>query len=103
MHPQCHRQNRERVARRLARSATLDRSSAPTAEQAAPGSQAVAGADTRDVQEIRRQAREAWLQLRAGEQSRIAPQSSEQAKGIEREAPELDAATARSAQDDLAL
>lgn len=93
---------RERVARRLGRVATPDKSAAPAAEQAAPGSQGVASAETRDVQEIRRQAREAWLQLRAGEQTRIAPQSLEQAKGIEREAPELDTASP-AAQDDLAL
>jgi hypothetical protein len=93
---------RERVARRLARAATLDSSAAAAAEQAAPGSQAVVSAESRDVQEIRRQAREAWLQLRSREPSRIAPQSLEQAKGVEREAPELDTAS-RSAQDDLAL
>lgn len=94
---------RERLARRHAQVATLDRSAAPTAQQAAPGSQGVASGETRDVQEIRRQAREAWLQLRSAEQSRTAPQSLEQAKGIEREAPELDTAAARSAHDDLAL
>ena len=93
---------RERLARRHAQVATLDRSAAPTAQQAAPGSQGVASGETRDVQEIRRQAREAWLQLRSTEQSRTAPQSLEQAKGIEREAPELDTAS-RAAQDDLAL
>jgi hypothetical protein len=93
---------RERVARRLARAATLDSSAAAAAEQAAPASQAVVSAESRDVQEIRRQAREAWLQLRSREPSRIAPQSLEQAKGVEREAPELDTAS-RSAQDDLAL
>jgi ATP-dependent exoDNAse (exonuclease V) alpha subunit len=94
---------RERVARRLERVAAPDRSVVPAAEQAAPSAQAVVSAETRDVQEVRRRAREAWLQLRSREHSRVAPQSSEQAKGSEREAPELDTAASRSAQDDLAL
>lgn len=94
---------RDRVARRLSRAATEDRSAAPAAEQPPPGSRALVSAESRDVQEIRRQAREAWLQLRSAEQSRITPQSLAQAKGIEREAPELDTAASRSAQDDLAL
>jgi hypothetical protein len=94
---------RERIARRLARAETLDKSAAPAAEQAAQGTQAVVSAETHDVREIRRQAREAWLQLRSGEQSRIAPRSLEQTRGGEREAPELDTAVSRSAQDDLAL
>jgi hypothetical protein len=93
---------RERVARRLTRAATPERAAA-AAEPAAPASQSVVRADTRDVQEIRRQAREAWLQLRSREQPPVASQSSEQAKGSEREAPELDPAASRSAQDDLAL
>jgi hypothetical protein len=94
---------RDRVARRLARAATPDRGAAAAAEPAAPASPAVVRADTRDVQEMRRQAREAWLQLRSREQPPVASQSSEQAKGREREAPELDPAASRSAQDDLAL
>jgi ATP-dependent exoDNAse (exonuclease V) alpha subunit len=94
---------RERVARRLARAATPERAAAAAAEPAAPASQSVVRSDTRDVQEIRRQAREAWLQLRSREHPPVASHSSEQAKGSEREAPELDTAVSRSAQDDLAL
>ena len=93
---------RDRVARRLARTTTEDRSAAPAAERTAPVPQADVSAENRDVQEIRRQAREAWLQLRSKEQSRIAPQSLQQAQGSEREAPQLDTVS-RSAQDDLAL
>lgn len=94
---------RNRVERRLARAATVDKSAAPAVEQATPASQSVVSVETRDVREIRRQAREAWLQLRSGEPSRIASRSLEQAKGGEREASELDTAESRSAQDDLAL
>jgi hypothetical protein len=55
-----------------------------------------------DVEEIRRRAREAWLQLRSQEQQASA-QSSEQGQGGEREVREHDSAAAKSPQDDLAL
>ena len=94
---------RERVARRLGRAAMQETTEAAAAEPTAPASQSVVRADTRDVQEIRRQAREAWLQLRSREQPRSATQSFEQTRGSEREASDLDPAASRSAQDDLAL
>jgi len=94
---------RERVARRLGRAAMQETTVAAAAEPTAPASQSVVRADTRDVQEIRRQAREAWLQLRSREQPRSATQSFEQTRGSEREASDLDPAASRSAQDDLAL
>jgi len=95
---------RERVARRLERQ--LDREGqgpdgALGERQAAP-SIAVASVASANVEEIRRRAREAWLQLRAKEPQANA-QSTDRDQGSEREARERDTAAAKSPQDDFAL
>src|SRR5215472_3417919 len=93
---------RERVARRLERQLVLEGADAAPAEQQAAGTAAVTAMAGADVEEIRRRAREAWLQLRSREQQASA-RSSERGPGGEREAREHDTAAARSPQDDLAL
>jgi hypothetical protein len=93
---------RERVARRLERQQARERPDAALGERQAAGSAAVTAIAGADVEEIRRQAREAWLQLRSKEQHASA-HSSERGKGGERELREHDTAAARSPQDDLAL
>ena len=93
---------RERVARRLEQQATRDGPEVAPREQQAAVSAAPTIAASTDVEEIRRRAREAWLQLRSKEQQTGA-QSSDRAQGNEREAREQDTAAATSRHDDLAL
>ena len=90
---------RERVARRE-RQTGRDGPDAYRERQAAPPTTVAAGAST-DVEEIRRRAREAWLQLRANEPQTNA-QSSGRDQGSEHEAHERDA-SAKSPLDDFAL
>jgi hypothetical protein len=92
---------RERVARRLERQQVREGPGAALREQQAAGFGAVTAIAGADVEEIRRRAREAWLQLRSKEQQASA-QSSERNQGGEREAREHETA-AKSPQDDLAL
>ena len=94
---------RERVARRLERAAAHDRPGVEPGEHAAPEANAVVRVETEDVQEVRRRAREAWLQLRSKEPQHVSGQSFDRDKGRERETPALDTAASRSAQDDFAL
>ena len=93
---------RERVARRLERQAGREGQDDVLRERQAARSGAVATAASADVEEIRRRAREAWLQLRSREPQPNA-QSSDRDQGSEREAREHDTASAKSPQDDFAL
>jgi hypothetical protein len=93
---------RERVARRLEQQAAHDSLEVVPREQRAAVSAAVTSAASADVEEIRRRAREAWLQLRSKEQQSSA-QSSDRGQGGEREARKHDTAAAKSPQDDFAL
>ena len=92
---------RERVARRLERQPGREGPAATLRERQAAPSTAVAAVAGADVEEIRRRAREAWLQLRANE-PQTNPQSSDRDQGSEHEAHERDA-SAKSPQDDFAL
>jgi single-stranded DNA-binding protein len=94
---------RERVARRLERAAARNARVAASTEQRVPESTPAARAATADVEEIRRRAREAWLQLRSREQQKGTGQSVDQRQESEREAHEHSAAETRSPQDDFAL
>jgi hypothetical protein len=91
---------RERVARRLEQQAGREGQDHALRERQAARSSAAATVASADVEEIRRRAREAWLQLRSRE-PRTNAQSSDQ--GSEREAREHDTAAAKSPQDDFAL
>ena len=93
---------RDRVAGRLERQAVHEGPEVAPPEQRAAGSATVTTVQKADVEEIRRRAREAWLQLRSKEQQ-SSVRSSDRNQGSEREAREHDTATAKSAQDDLAL
>ena len=109
----------ERVQRRLERSsahaasapATGEPQRAAVAAAAAPGAQPQSGASPipaariTDVEEIRRQAREAWLLLRSKEAAKTAGQSHEPQQGAERTAAgERETLPSEgSARDDLAL
>jgi hypothetical protein len=94
---------RERVARRLERAAARDARVVAQTEQRVAESSPDARVARADVEEIRRRAREAWLQLRSREQQKGSGQSFEQRQGSEREAHEHNAAETGSAQDDFAL
>ena len=91
---------RERVARRLENAATRDAPVRVAAEKSAAERAAGTSDPTADAAEIRRRAREAWLQLRA-QQPTHAEESFTQTG--EREAREKEAAASRASQDDLAL
>ena len=93
---------RERVARRLERQPGREGPAATLRERQAAPSTAVAAVAGADVEEIRRRAREAWLELRSRE-PQINVQSSNRDQGSEREGREHDTAAAKSPQDDLAL
>jgi len=93
---------RERVARRLERQAARDGPEVAPDEQLAAASASATSVAGADVEEIRRRAREAWLQLRSKEQQASA-QSSERGQGGEREVREHDATAAKSRHDDLSL
>jgi MobA/MobL family len=95
-------QYRERVARRLERQAAREGSEVAATGQQAAGSAEVTMVASADVEEIRRRAREAWLQLRSKEQQTGA-RSSDREQGSERAARAQDTSPAKSPQDDLAL
>ena len=96
-------QYRDRVARRLENTAAgVAQAIEPPAERAGSSTDAPGGST--DVEQIRRRAREAWLQLRATEQQASSGQSFEKRHGSKLEAGERDAAVpSRSPEDDLAL
>jgi MobA/MobL family len=95
-------QYRERVAHRLEQQAAPGSLDVSTSEPRAALSATPTTATSADVEEIRRRAREAWLQLRAKEQQPSA-QSSDRGQASERETGEHNTATVKSPQDDLAL
>jgi hypothetical protein len=92
---------RERIARRLEWQSAREGPDDALSERQAPRS-AVATGVSADIEEVRRRAREAWLQLRSKE-PRTPAQSSNRDQGSEREAREHDTAAAKSPQDDFAL
>ncbi len=94
---------RERVARRLEKSAVREAPETAPGERRAAESTAVTRIASSDVEEIKRRAREAWLQLRSRERQIGSAQSFDTSQTGEREAREHDAAQNRSPQDDLAL
>jgi chemotaxis response regulator CheB len=94
---------RERVARRLENTAARDVVPEPSEKRAVelPTS---AAAPIADVEEIRRRAREAWLQLRATEQQAPGRQSIDNRQQSELGAAERDEdMPSRLPHDDLAL
>ena len=93
---------RERVARRLEWQAAREGPDDPLRERQAAQSTAVTSVAGANIEEIRRRAREDWLQLRSRETQTNA-HSSDRDQGSEREAPEHDTAAAKSPQDDFAL
>jgi MobA/MobL family len=95
-------QYRERVARRLDRQAARDGSEVAVPEQPAAGAASVGTVASTDVEEVRRRAREAWLELRSREQQ-PSTRSSDRDQGSERGPREQDTAPANAAQNDLAL
>ncbi|MGH8266785.1 MAG: MobQ family relaxase [Steroidobacteraceae bacterium] len=87
---------RQRVQRQLERAA--ERASSVPAAQSAPAAQ------SKDVEEIRRQARETWLRLRPKEAERAEGPQRDDPHAEQRENRERDAlATGRGLDDDLAL
>jgi hypothetical protein len=92
---------RTRVASRLENSAVRDPPIRRPSEVPTPDANAAATVASSDVEEIRRRAREAWLQLRAQEQQLPRAESFTPQGG--REAREQEAAPPRPPQDDLAL
>jgi hypothetical protein len=90
---------RERVARRLEKAAARD--AVPTALSAE--TPVVPPVASSDVEEIKRRAREAWLQLRSSEQRTGNAQSFAKTQAGEREASEEDAAQSKPSPNDLAL
>jgi len=94
---------RERVQRRLER--TGERAQEPLAAPAAPQQPGVVGGDRiKDVEEIRRQAREAWLRLRSKEVGKAESQFRETQQTHERAAHAVEALPAEPGPaDDLAL
>jgi ATP-dependent exoDNAse (exonuclease V) alpha subunit len=98
-------QYRRRVAERLERAAGMERPSSvtPIQESAVPAPGGDVPAQVRDVEEIRRQAREAWRQLRSreaeGHGARQPPRSERVSGGREQEA----AVDTLGHDDDLAL
>jgi MobA/MobL family len=94
---------RERVAgRRENTVAPVGPASGPSEKRAVERSADTPGASA-DVEEIRRRAREAWLQLRSKGQQVSSGQSLNQSQETEREADAHDSAASGLAQDDLAL
>jgi len=89
---------RRRVAARLERSAQV----APAPELAARSNGGDGGTQPKDLEEIRRQAREAWRQLRAREADGRSDQG-QTGRELEEENREPDTAVAARDDDDLAL
>jgi hypothetical protein len=94
---------RERVARRLERTAAQEAPTAAPSDKAAAGTAATNRAAATDMEEIRRRAREAWLQLRSNDRQASSSQSVDQRQRSRHETREQDAAVSPSPQDDLAL
>jgi len=94
---------RERVASRLERAASHGAGMAAPTGQRAAESTAVAPVAVTDVEEIRRRAREAWLQLRSQEREKTTGLSFDQRQESEREAHEHNAVETGAPQDDCAL
>jgi ATP-dependent exoDNAse (exonuclease V) alpha subunit len=94
---------RERVARRRENTVARDGpSSVPNESRTVERSADTRGASA-DVEEVRRRAREAWLQLRSKDQQVSGGQSLNQSRETERETDAHDSAASGLAQDDLAL
>jgi ATP-dependent exoDNAse (exonuclease V) alpha subunit len=94
---------RARVQRRLERSVGRTESE-PVTGQLRTAASPTADAKITDVQEIRRQAREAWLRLRSREAEKTGGHFREQGRGAERTAGERDELQSEpQARDDLAL
>ena len=93
---------RERVAQRAERQMAREGTEVARREQQAAPAAEVTTVASADVEEIRRRAREAWLQLRSKEQQTNV-QSADRSQGSEREVRDHDTATAKSPQDDFAL
>jgi ATP-dependent exoDNAse (exonuclease V) alpha subunit len=92
---------RSRVGRRLEKADALNAAVVIPGEKPPLDTTAASGVSTAGVEEIRRRAREAWLQLRAHEQQTRGNESvSERGR---HEAPEHEPAPSASSQDDLAL
>ena len=91
---------RNRVARRLENAATRDASVTVPGSKAADVRTAAPSDPIADAEEVRRRAREAWLQLRAGQPTR-GDQSLAQTD--EHDASDHEADATSRAQDDLAL
>jgi len=94
---------RARVLERLERSAGRV-AGEPVVRQAPTAVPMASPGRVADVEEIRRQAREAWFRLRSREAGKTAAEFRGQAQGTEREATERDALESEpQAPDDLAL
>ena len=94
---------RARVARRMEAASTRERQGSESLEKPAPESNAIARAAVPAMEEIRRHAREAWLQLRAGGQQAHADTSATQSEEKTRSAREHETAGPLSPSDDFAL
>jgi hypothetical protein len=92
---------RARVASRLENSAVPDEATRRTGQTPPPKATAAAVVGNADMEEVRRRAREAWLQLRTNEQQ--AQRAGSATPESEREAREQEATPARPSRDDLAL
>ena len=84
---------RDRVARRLENAATRDAPVTVPGDKSAAVRTAGLSDPIADAEEVRRRAREAWLQLRAGQPT----------QADERDARDHEAAASRASRDDLAL
>ena len=93
---------RERVQRREERAQAIQPTQNVAPEPASRGAAAVTSTIGTDVQEIRRQAREAWLQLRSKQADRSEPRAHDQHQENASTARESDTVL-RERQDDLAL
>jgi hypothetical protein len=94
---------RERVARRLERASAWEASGSAAGDETVAGTAAATGAARSDVEEIRRRAREAWLQLRSKDRQPSSSPSVEQRQRGLRETREQETEVSPSPQDDLAL
>jgi len=95
---------RERVLRRLERTAERAAGASTPAQPVAARSTGVAPADTQSVEEIRRQAREAWLLLRSREAGKADAHFRDQAHTSERPTRAREVLQPEAGpQDDLAL
>ena len=93
----------ERVALRLERAAAREAPAAAPSDQAAASTSAANRDAAADVEQIRRRAREAWLQLRSKDRQSSSSQSVDQRQQSLPETRERETAVSPSPQDDLAL